>query len=243
MSHNVIFIGPYSLQLWKKKFLSEQLQRFSWGIAHCIVGNRDKEIGTWAMSKLIQGFCWGGRKIIFKESKTGTMTNILDKIINKKAKDQPSPTQPPPHPPFPPLAEPWVSSCWLHFLDDVRAHVHGPWRRCFWMNECSLPSPLLVLRRVYKSGSSGRPAEFHETLRCKSERAGWERQSPAPFIKLRANLGLIWQKTGGEEVMKWIKLEIESFFKKCASLSFDEKWRRVRWRAIRWVYLFHAGVY
>lgn len=76
----------------------------------------------------------------------------------------------PPPPSFlPPLAEPWASSCWLNFLDDVRVHVRRPCRWCFWMNEYPLPSPLLVLRDVYKSRSPGQPAEFHAILRWKSE--------------------------------------------------------------------------
>lgn len=70
---------------------------------------------------------------------------------------------------LPPLAEPWASSCWLNFLDDVRVHVRRPCRWCFWMNEYPLPSPLLVLRDVYKSRSPGQPAEFHAILRWKSE--------------------------------------------------------------------------
>lgn len=40
------------------------------------------------------------------------------------------------------------------------------------MNECPLPSPLLVLRDVYKSRSPGQPAEFYETPRRKSKTAG-----------------------------------------------------------------------
>lgn len=68
-----------------------------------------------------------------------------------------------------PLTEPWASSCWLNFLDDVRVHVHRPCRWCFWMNECPLPSPLLVLRDVYKSRSPGQPAEFHEIPRRRRE--------------------------------------------------------------------------
>lgn len=74
---------------------------------------------------------------------------------------------------LPPLTEPWASSCWLNFLDDVRVHVHWPCRWCFWMNECPLPSPLLVLRDVYKSRSPGQPAEFHEIPRCESEKRDW----------------------------------------------------------------------
>lgn len=64
--------------------------------------------------------------------------------------------------PSSPLTEPWASSCWLNFPGDVRVHVHRPCKWCFWMNECPLPPPILVLRDVYKSRSPGQPAELHD---------------------------------------------------------------------------------
>lgn len=51
------------------------------------------------------------------------------------------------------------------------------------MNECPLPSPLLVLRDVYKSRSPGQPAEFHEIPRCKSEKRDWKEKKEEKEIR------------------------------------------------------------
>lgn len=66
------------------------------------------------------------------------------------------------------------------------------------MNECPLPSPLLVLRDVYKSRSPGQPAEFHETPRRRSERPNKKRTTNKSKFelllreKLRTKADEVW---------------------------------------------------
>ena len=83
---------------------------------------------------------------------------------------------------LPPLPSPArASSCWLNFLDDARVHVLGLCRWSFWMNECPLPSPSLVLRDIYKSRSPVQLAEFHGKPRRNREIERCETENKAEF--------------------------------------------------------------
>ena len=111
----------------------------------------------------------------------------------------------PPSPPLPSLTEPLTSSCWPNFLDDVRVHVHGACRWCFWMNECPLPSRLLVLRDVYKSRSPGQPAEFHEAPRCERETRHRRNHSENNNNNNNNNPGYLW---GRLRRWDWVGCEV-----------------------------------